>query len=206
MLAFLTSGVVLGLSAGFSPGPLFTLVIAQAMRHGAREGAKVALVPLFIDPPVAVLSVLVLTHLTAFKMILGGISLLGSVVVGYIAYEGMRTTGYDVAEGVEGAPRSLAKGLLVNFLSPHPYLFWLTVGGPIALRGWECSPAAGVAFVTGFCVAIVGAKVALAVSAGTSRRFLTGNGYRWVMRGLGALMAVFAVLLVWNAVELLTAS
>jgi len=43
------------------------------------------------------------------------------------------------------------------------------------------------------------------VSAGSSRRFLTGRGHRRVMRGLGALMAGFAVLLVWNAVELLSA-
>lgn len=205
MLAFLTSGVVLGLSAGFSPGPLFALVVSQAMRHGVREGMKTALAPLLTDTPVILLSVLVLTRISGYKSVLGGMSLLGAALVAYLAYEGLRATGYEIAEGERGAPRSLAKGVLVNFLSPHPYLFWLTVGGPMVLRGWERSAPAAIAFVAGFCLSIVAAKMVIAVSAGSSRRFLTGKGYRRVMRGLGALMAGFAVLLVWNAVELLSA-
>jgi threonine/homoserine/homoserine lactone efflux protein len=30
----------------------------------------------------------------------------------------------------ETMPKSLTKGILANALSPHPYLFWLSVGAP----------------------------------------------------------------------------
>jgi threonine/homoserine/homoserine lactone efflux protein len=38
----LTAGIVLGLSAGFSPGPLTAFVISQALRYGVKEGLKVS--------------------------------------------------------------------------------------------------------------------------------------------------------------------
>jgi threonine/homoserine/homoserine lactone efflux protein len=203
MLAFLTSGVVLGLSAGFSPGPLFALVVSQAMRHGVREGMKTALAPLLTDTPVILLSVLVLTRISGYKSVLGGMSLVGAAVVAYLAYEGLRATGYEIAEGERGAPRSLAKGVLVNFLSPHPYLFWLTVGGPMVLRGWERSAPAAAPLSRGSACPSCGENGHRRVG-GQFPALPHRQGTRRVMRGLGR-HGRFAVLLVWNAVELLSA-
>ena len=52
MLTALASGILLGLSAGLAPGPMLALVLAQTLRHGTREGCKVALTPLVTDPPI----------------------------------------------------------------------------------------------------------------------------------------------------------
>ena len=52
MFSALTAGILLGLSAGFAPGPLLTLVIAQTLKHNVREGIKVALAPLISDFPI----------------------------------------------------------------------------------------------------------------------------------------------------------
>ena len=52
MLTALSSGILLGLSCGLVPGPLLALVLMQTMQHGAREGCKVALVPLITDAPI----------------------------------------------------------------------------------------------------------------------------------------------------------
>ena len=52
MMTALASGVLLGLSAGLSPGPMLALVLAQTLRHGSREGCKIALTPLVTDPPI----------------------------------------------------------------------------------------------------------------------------------------------------------
>src|SRR6266550_2327590 len=46
MMTALASGVLLGLSAGLSPGPM----LAQTLRHGAREGCKIARAPLVTQP------------------------------------------------------------------------------------------------------------------------------------------------------------
>jgi threonine/homoserine/homoserine lactone efflux protein len=49
---FLSAGITLGLSAGFSPGPLSTLVISHSLRYGTREGVKVAMAPFITDVPI----------------------------------------------------------------------------------------------------------------------------------------------------------
>jgi threonine/homoserine/homoserine lactone efflux protein len=41
MMTALVSGVLLGLCCGLAPGPLLALVLAQTLRHGAREGCKI---------------------------------------------------------------------------------------------------------------------------------------------------------------------
>ena len=39
--AIVLSGLVVGLSAGASPGPLLSLVISETLNHGTRAGTKV---------------------------------------------------------------------------------------------------------------------------------------------------------------------
>jgi threonine/homoserine/homoserine lactone efflux protein len=46
MMTALASGAFLGLACGLAPGPLLALLLAQTLRHGPREGCKVALAPL----------------------------------------------------------------------------------------------------------------------------------------------------------------
>ncbi|MFO7974191.1 MAG: LysE family translocator [Candidatus Hydrogenedentota bacterium] len=200
MFASLSAGIVLGLSAGFSPGPFLALVISQSLKHGAREGIKVAVAPLLTDAPIILLSTSVLTYVANSHIFLGGITVCGSLFLSYLAYESFRTTGFEPnLQGI--APRSLGKGMLVNFLNPHPYLFWLTVGAPIIVQGWEESPAIAAVFLAGFYACLIGAKVLVAISVGKSRRFLRGKFYRYIMRVLGVLLLCFALLLFRHALE-----
>jgi threonine/homoserine/homoserine lactone efflux protein len=198
----LAVGTVLGLSAGFAPGPLLALVITQTLRHGAREGMKVAAAPLITDMPIILGSLFVLSRLSAFDRLLGGISLLGGLYVLYLAYESFRT-GPVTLEEVHDQPRSFRKGALINALNPHPYLFWATVGGPLVLKSGQQSLVAPLLFVTGFYVFLVGSKLFLAFLAGRSRAFLTKKAYLWTMRVLGCLLAAFAVFLLKDALTYL---
>ena len=58
----LWSGLILGLAAGVSPGPLLTLIVQQTVRHGVREGVKVAAVPLITDVPIVAATVVVVVR------------------------------------------------------------------------------------------------------------------------------------------------
>jgi threonine/homoserine/homoserine lactone efflux protein len=40
-----TTAVVFGLSAGLSPGPLLTLVIAETLKRGIAAGIRIAVAP-----------------------------------------------------------------------------------------------------------------------------------------------------------------
>lgn len=202
MIASLSAGVVFGLSAGLAPGPLLMLVISQTVRHGAREGFKVALAPLVTDLPIIIACTFVLTRLAGYRGILGVVSLTGGLFVVYLAYESFRTTAPGTPVQAN-EPQSLGKGVLVNALSPHPYLFWLTVGAPFFLKACGTGRWAATAFIAGFYVSLVGAKIVVAALAGTSRQLLTGRAYVYLMRGLGLLLLAFAFLLVRDGVALL---
>lgn len=201
MTAFLGAGIVLGLSAGFSPGPLFALVLSQTLRHGVREGIKVAASPLITDLPIILVCTFVLSRLAGYEGLLGAVSLAGAAVVAHMAYGTFRAKRRE-AVPAQAEPKSLLKGALVNALSPHPYLFWLTVGAPMILKGWKAHPAAAVLFVLGFTGCLVGAKVVLAVLAGRSSRLLGGKRYEYVMRALGLLLLLFAGFLLRDGLRL----
>ena len=201
MTTLLSSAVVYGLSAGFSPGPLLALVISQTLRYGVREGVKASMAPLITDLPIILVSVLVLRSLSDSRFILGCISMAGGLFVTYLAYECFRTVRLEMAD-LDGQPQSLGKGAAVNALNPHPYLFWLTVGGPSVIRAWADSPLGAVAFIAVFSGSIVGSKVMVAAMVGQSRNVLSGKGYGIVMRALGLMLLFFAVLLFKDGAEL----
>jgi threonine/homoserine/homoserine lactone efflux protein len=203
VLEFLATGAVLGLAAGFAPGPLMALVLAQSLRFGTREGQKVAVAPLITDIPIVILATaLVAAAADAAAGLLGAISLAGAVFVAYLGIESIRTTGVEAGRPDE-SPRSWTRGAAVNALSPHPYLFWVTVGAPVLIRAWTADPPAAVAFLVGFYASLVGAKLLLAVVAGRSGGHLRGGAYRAVMAVLGGLLLLFAVRLAIEGIRLL---
>jgi len=202
MLSFLSAGIVLGLSAGFSPGPLLALVISQTLQHGIKEGVKVAVAPLLTDFPIMVVSLLVLTRLANFRTVLGGISLVGGMFVLKLAYESIRTKKLAIALQ-KTEPQSLSKGAIVNALNPNPYVFWLTVGAPTIVKGWASGPVTAVMFVAGFLGCLVGAKVSVAMLASRSSHLLSDRTYRYLMQVLGVFLLYFGFVLFRDGVNLI---
>ncbi|MCW9035952.1 MAG: LysE family transporter [Alphaproteobacteria bacterium] len=196
------TGVTLGLAAGMAPGPLMTLAIAQTLRHGVREGLLVAVAPLVTDIPIVLLLFFLLSELPS--QLLGGLSIVGALYALYLAYETAKTeTLGEITE--EAAPSSLRRGAIINFLNPHPYLFWGTVGVPYVLGMHEKSALAPWGFVIGFYFLLVGSKAAVVVLTGHYRNLLIGRYYTYVMRGLAIALVIFAILLFREALDLLAA-
>ncbi len=203
MIAFLSAGMALGLYAGFSPGPLIALVISQAVKHGAKEGVKVAFAPLLTDFPILLVSTFLLIRFSNYTAILGVVSILGALFLVYLAFKSMKTKGVEVNLAGEEVPYSFTKGAVVNALSPNPYLFWITIGAPMIIRGFAESYIASVLFVGSFFGCLVGSKCFVAIIAGKSRHFLTGRAYLYIMRALGVALLVFAFILFRDGLRLL---
>jgi threonine/homoserine/homoserine lactone efflux protein len=194
MIYFLSAGIILGLSAGFAPGPLLALVISETLHHGIRSGLKVALAPLITDAPIILLTIIILAKLSDFNILLGFISLLGGIIVCYMGIENLRSTGANT-DMIPAHSASLKKGILVNAASPHPYLFWLSIGAPTTLKAAQQHTLSAILFVSCFYIFLVGSKVVLAVIIGKSRAFLSSTIYIWIMRSLGIILIIFAVFL-----------
>ena len=202
MITALATGAFLGLSCGLAPGPLLALVVAQTLRHGPREGCKIALTPLVTDAPIIVVALVVAAKLAELRPLLGIVSLAGGAFVLYLAWDSLRPARVDPEAPAE-PPRSWFKGILTNLLSPHPWLFWLTVGAAILAKAIAQSWLVAVAFLFGFYLLLVGSKVMVALMAGRSRDLLAGRPYRVVMRVLAVLLGFFALLLFREGLRLL---
>ncbi len=119
--SLLMFGTVLGVSAGFAPGPLLALVITETLQHDVKSGIKVAMAPIITDLPIIVLTLFLLSKLASFHSILGVISLVGGGFILYQGGAGLQVKGLAFDPQAE-RPRSLAKGILANILTyfPHP--------------------------------------------------------------------------------------
>ena len=191
MISFIIAGTLLGLSAGFAPGPLLTLVITETLQHNTRAGIKVALAPVITDLPIIALCVFILEKLSHLNTVLAVISVTGGIVVFLMGLQGIKTRGASI-DLVAVKERSLLKGIAVNALSPYPYLFWLSVGSPIMMKAYDLSLLAAVLFVGLFYLLLVGAKLFLAILTGRSKGFLSGRGYLITMKVLGLLLVIFS--------------
>lgn len=199
-------GVSLGLGAGITPGPLLGLVIAETLRNGWRAGVSVALAPLLGDLFVIACCLLLLARLSpTFVAIL---SFWGGLYVMFLGWETLRTVpagAAPTAERTENIWRSLRKGLTVNLLNPHPYLFWLTVGGPLMIQSHRQSEFGAIAaFLSGFYGCLVGSKVLLALLVHSGRARLQSRGYRLTLQISAGLLLALGGMLVWGGIHYLT--
>ena len=202
MMESLIAGITLGLYSGLSPGPLLVLVISQTIKHGYLEGIKVALAPVISDMPIIILSLAFLSMISKYTPILGFISIIGGIYLGYLAYESFKTKGI-VKDVIPENPQSLKKGVTVNLLNPSPYLFWITIGGPLLIHGSVESPFSAILFIIGFYGLLIGAKIFLAHAIGKSRDFLTGKSYIYTMRVIGLILVIFAIYFIKQGIPLI---
>ena len=190
---FLISGIIFGLTLGMSPGPLLTLVISETLKHDKKEGIKIAVAPILTDLPIVLITLLILSKLTNFDPILGSISILGAIFIGYLAYENISIKKIEL-DVSEAKLQSLKKGVIANFLNPHPYVFWFIIGAPTVLRAWGVSLFSAILFILGFYIFLVGSKISIAVIVEKSRSFLKSNIYVYTIRLLGIALLIFSLM------------
>ena len=188
----LVIGIGLGLGAGLAPGPLLALVITTSLTRGFRAGLRVALSPLVTDSIMIAVSVLLVRELPARAAGVHGV--VGGLYVVWLGVEALREA--PVALEATDGPDPLRRGLLVNLLSPHPWLFWLTVGGSVVVSAWAEAPAYAVVFVVAFFAVMIGTKAVVAAVVATSRRALTEQGLHRAHRSAGALLLIAGLLLI----------
>lgn len=194
-LPFLISGILFGLVAGISPGPLLTLVISETIKHNKKEGIFVASAPILTDIPIVLLSVFVLAKLSSFNLVLGTISISGALFIVYLAYESITTKGIELNLQKVKA-QSFRKGIITNFLNPHPYLFWIAVGAPTILKGYRVNVLSILFFILGFYLFLVGSKIMVALIVDKSKAFLKSNTYVYIIRTLGFILLIFSVIFI----------
>jgi len=194
-LEFLISGIFFGLAAGISPGPLLALVFSETLKFGKWEGIKIAVSPLISDLPIVLFVLFILLNLVNNSFVVGIISLFGACYLIYLGFENLRVN-IDRFEVKLARKDALKRGVIANLLSPHPYLFWLSIGGSMVFKSLDVDVSATVLFVLGFYSLLIGSKVSVALIVEKSRAFIKSKHYLYIVRALGIALIVFALIFV----------
>lgn len=189
------------MAAGISPGPLLTLVVSETLRQNRKAGMAIAIAPILTDIPIVTVSVLVLTKLSESVFILGTISMLGALFIGYLAYENITVKGSEISTR-QAKEASLRKGIIANVLSPYPYLFWITVGAPTVLKAFGVSFLSAVLFIGSFYALLVGSKIFIVLLVDKSRSFLRGPVYSAAIKALGFILLLLAAFFIKDGLKL----
>ena len=193
MLFYVLQGAGYALSATFTPGPFKAFLLGQALKHGFRRAAALALCPLISDAPIIVLVLAVLSQVP--PRLIDALHLVGGVFLLYTAFRFFQIFWAGKAtQAAEGPPGRgmLWQGVLVNFTGPGPWIFWSTLIGPILLRAWAESPALGIAFVVAFYATFIAGLAGVIGLFSMARRLGTGFT-RWLTLVSALLMLGFGL-------------
>lgn len=201
-LPFVVSGILLGLFAGASPGPLLALVITETMKYGKKEGIKVAFAPLVTDIPMLVILLLFFSKIANYGIIPAVISFLGAVFVTYLGLENLRVKHIET-NAPQASPKSFRLAVTANALSPHPYLFWITIGMTILFNAARVSFWAPIVYIVVMYIFLVGTKITVAVLVDKFHRFLPEKAYIIVLRVFGVMLCGFGLFFIYDGLKLL---
>jgi threonine/homoserine/homoserine lactone efflux protein len=197
MIFYLITGIVLGLSSGLSPGPLFALVISETLNYGRKEGIKIAITPLITDIPIIVISFFVIDQFANSDVVYGILSLGGGLFIGFLAFNSFKLKDFNVSADVKA--RSIRKGIVANLLNPAPYIFWITVGIPTVIKGFNESIVHVLLFVIPFYLLLVGSKILMAVLISKTGK-INPKVMRYINIILGIILFALALKFIYDGI------
>lgn len=199
MWAYLFQGVGFGLVAASQPGPFQLYLISQSLMRGWQRTLPSALAPLLSDGPIILLSVLVLSGVPDWMQrilyIAGGLFVL---YLSYGAFKSWRSFDANVPQP-ESKVDGLPKAVLMNMLSPGPYIFWMLVTGPILVAGWRETPLNGIGFLAGFYIAMISTLVGIILVFATATRL--GPKFNRALLGISSVaLFCFGLYQLWKGI------
>jgi threonine/homoserine/homoserine lactone efflux protein len=162
----------------------------------------IAIAPLFTDLPIVLLSIYLLETFSASSSVLGVLSILGGI---FLIYLGIKNFTSKPGTNQKGGQykASIKYGIITNLLSPHPYLFWITVGAPTFIKASREDAAGSYLFVGGFYLLFFGSKIVVAILTGFFKDFLQGKSYENTLKALGVIIIMLAFVMIYEGIELL---
>jgi len=200
VVEYLLFGIIVGLGAGLSPGPLTTLVFIETLKNGKKEGIQVAISPLISELPIILFVLVTLSSLAGNYPIIGAISMFGACFLIYLGLSNLTANAKESKEDL-GKDNALLRGITTNLLNPNAYMFWLTIGGPRIIEGRQVHVSATILFMLGFYMMLVGSKTAIAMVVDKSKTLVRSKYYIYIIRALGIVLIAFALIFVRDALE-----
>ncbi|NWF70561.1 MAG: LysE family transporter [Chloroflexi bacterium] len=201
MLELITRGSSIGFTAGATPGPLQALILSSTLTVGWRRSLPIIFSPLITDAPIIVVCVFILGQLP--PPFIRAIQLFGGLFMLWLAWKTYQSwrQGVVIRAEVSDTPTGnpLPRAVLMNFLSPGPYLFWTTINGPLLLQGLNQSLWHGLGFLLAFYGSFLGLMAAQMMIF--ARLGSLDTRIRRTLIGISAvIMLLFGLSLLWQVV------
>lgn len=195
---FVLPGILLGISAALSPGPILILVLSETMRGGIRSGFSVSIAPSILDVFFVPLSILLAGAIVSFQPLIGFISLLGASFLVFLAYQNLTACKIDLHQPVRSST-SLTRAITADFFNPYLYIFWFSVALPIFAKG---NLLGSILFAASLSLATFLGHFSLALLVAVARTWLL-NYLHWILRILSIPLLLMAWMFIREGVHLL---
>lgn len=144
-LYLLSVGFVVGLSGALIPGPLLAYTVSESMKKGRFTGFVVILGHALVEVFVVLLLLAGLSEYMRSRFFISAVSLLGGLMLIYMAYMLYRESGRDFslnpADGkLNYSYNSLVfGGIFFTLFNPSFPIWWATAGNRLLLEGLKSS-------------------------------------------------------------------
>jgi len=200
MIAYLIQGIGLGFAGAVQPGPFQAYAIAQTLKNGWRRSIWISLAPLISDGPIILLVLLVLSRVPpSLQRTLHLASGLFLLWLAWGAFKSWREAQKQQTVQQEAGGTTMAKAVLMNLISPGPYIYWSLVAGPLFLEAFRSAPSRGIGFLLGFYGTLVGAFALIILVFGKARD-LGPKVTRALLGASAVALAGFALFQLWRGV------
>jgi len=206
--SLLVIGFITGLSGALIPGPMLAYVLADTLKKGALSGPLTVLGHISVELLLILALVLglgITSYFLEFKSlvyVVGGIAL---VLMSVTTIRSVRGTSEDTSIAVRGSAlrwrgfryayhSSVAGGILFTAFNPAFIPWWVTIGYPLLLQGFEWLALAGIALVSiGHFMSDLTWYSFVSYSFSRGERFLVGKRYELIMLGLALFVITLGV-------------
>lgn len=122
--------LTLGLVGGMIPGPVLTAIFTEILQSNFIKSFRIILIALFIETIVALTSLVVLSSLNLSESVFRGISIIGAIILTWIAFSLWKIKKIDSDEKLYFGFWKLSAMILSNGVL---WTFWVTICIPKAI-------------------------------------------------------------------------
>ena len=126
----LITAFVLGLAGGIIPGPVLTITFTEILQSGFIRGLRIVIIALLAETLVALSSLLLLSALGLSESIFQSISLVGALVLLWLAWSVWKIRGIDTTQRLHF---SFGKVFILIFSNGMLWSYWMAVCVPRAM-------------------------------------------------------------------------
>jgi threonine/homoserine/homoserine lactone efflux protein len=202
----LWKGLLFGLLLSFVLGPVFFALLQTSLEKGFKAGFFMAIGISLSDSLYIVITYSGISKLAENMQLKFALGLIGALIlIGFginsllkpVPRKGLK----NIHMNSNSCMRKIVKGFMLNSLNPFILIFWLGVAGLVSIE-MEYSFNQASTFYVGVVAMVLSMDITKSFLANKLRNMITPRFMKIMNRGVGILLILFGIRLVYYAIEI----